>query len=291
MNYDILRSFRHSIDRRRVEDHVIEDAVQPLQSHLNLYFYDNQYADRKSFVFGSFRRGTAIPEFSHIDLFYILPEKLRLHFAETAFDTSSLLSDLLNQIFNGTRWTALYDPSSMTFSVPETQPWPTRIKFGFKIDEHRFLATPPKWTGSNGIFQPFIADATFRSANFHSNRNLEILTKTARYWVHTNHVPMSGFLIDCLAMTFIRSSPYRNLSINYHDCLLRDFFFFLSQAERHQESWLIEGSEEQVYRTGQFEDRAQHAYLLVENMIANSALRHDEIARNALSRLVGGVSV
>lgn len=97
-------------------------------------------------------------------------------------------------------------------------------------------------------------------------------------------------MIDCLAMTFIRSSPYRKLSANYHDCLLRDFFFFLSQAEPHQESWPIEGSDDLVYRTGQFEDLAQHAYLLVESMIANSALRHDEIARNALSRLVGGVS-
>lgn len=287
MDYDLLREFRDSIENLKIEEFMIDAAIDPIRSHLNTYFYDTTHIDRKTQIYGSFFRGTAIAEFGQINVLYILPDNLRAHISTRQPDAHSWMTDLLRIIFAGTPWPVEFDEVSKTYLISKTGSWPIRLKPVFFLDYDRFATLEVLNNQNTHVFRPFIAEQRFRAINLSSNRNLEILAKTARYWVRENKVALGGFLIDCLAMSFMQTSPYRRFSNRYQDCLLRDFFFYLSNLEPHQDSWIIDGTAESVNRTGIFEPAAARAYHLVERMIANSIIRQDNEARAALRTIIG----
>jgi hypothetical protein len=287
MYNDLLREFRESVENQKIEDFMIESVIDPIRSHLNLYFYSTKHIDRKTQIYGSFYRGTAIVEFGVIDILYILPDNLRSHISLRQSDAYTWTAHLLRQIFSGTQWSIEFDEISNSFLISGTSSWPIRLKPVFFLNDDRFATLELLSASSTQVFKPFVAEGHFRAMNFNSNRNLEVLAKAVRYWVHANNVPLGGFLIDCLAMSFMKTSPYRRFSSRYQDCLLREFFFYLSNIDRHQKSWIIEGTTERVYRTGVFEPAAEKAYHLAERMIANSIIRHDTEAQAALRTIVG----
>lgn len=291
MNFDILQTFREKIEQQKIEDYALEAAIDPVRSHLNTYFYETKYVNQKSKIFGSFLRGTAVQGLNTLDLLYVLPEHLRLHIAQTDGRGYFWLSDLLDRVFAGSGWVTAPDIQSHSFVVRNASPWPIKLMPVFQLSDELYLTLPISQHDGGVFFRPFLIDAAFRTQNLNSNRNLEILVKTVRYWVATNIVPMSGFLIDCLAMEFMTGSPYRRFSSEYHDCILRDFFRYLSELEPQQESWTIPGANSRVYRTGNFEKQALQAYHLAERMIANTLLRQDGEAKFALRRLVGDVAI
>lgn len=287
MDYDVLRELREIVENQKIEEFMIDAVLDPIRSHLNLYFYNTKHIDRKSHIYGSFYRGTAIAEYAEINVLYILPDNLRTHISPSQTNANPWMADLLRQIFSGTQWTVEFHEISKTFLISGTHSWPVRLKPVFFLNDDRFATLELLSTSNTQVFKPFIAENSFRAVNMYSNRNLEVLAKATRYWVHANKVPLGGFLIDCLAMAFMQTSPYRRFSSLYQDCLLRDFFYFLANSEPHQESWIIYGTNERVYRTGVFEPAAEKAYHLAERMIAHSIIRHDTEARAALRTIIG----
>jgi len=287
MANDALKYFRFRMLDQIPELEELEIQLESLISHLNTYFYDSKsgYENRK--IFGSYLRRTALSPQSAIDLLYILPHDLLRYIDGSGSQSESRILDLFIQIFRDTPWHVALE--SLTGTVRVKADYKTSIKIWpvFEARHQEYFRMHTSNWNAFGSFRPHSLDQIFANENDMSGQNLLLLCRSIRHWAAQNQVTMSGFLIDCLATDFIRTSPYRKFSNAYQDCLLRDFFFYLSKIDPKQESWDISGTQEYVYRSGYFEKQAEDAYHAVERLIANSLIHHDDEVRIVMRHLIG----
>ena len=82
----------------------------------------------------------------------------------------------------------------------------------------------------------------------------------ARAWKRTWTVPIGGLLVDTFAHNFLGNWKYRDKSYIYYDWMSRDFFSYLMDQVPTQTYWLAPGSNQYVWRTGDFEYKAKRCY-------------------------------
>jgi hypothetical protein len=92
--------------------------------------------------------------------------------------------------------------------------------------------------------------------------SLRDLCRIARAWKNKHGVPMSGLLIDTLAHNFLRDrSEYHSIGTSAYDCMVRDFFEFLSDEDDH-EFYSAIGSGQRVRVKKRFQSKARKAFKL-----------------------------
>ena len=138
-------------------------------------------------------------------------------------------------------------------------------------------------------FDPLLAMDAFRRLDPVERDNVRMTARLARVWRHVQSVPISGILIDLLALDHVAASPYRLKPPRFQDCLLRDFFRYLALCEPSQEWWPVPGSSEMVLRTGSFELKAAAAHCLAEQAIDFAADRDDRFARMNWNFILGAL--
>lgn len=74
----------------------------------------------------------------------------------------------------------------------------------------------------------------------------------ARAWKSYWGVDMGGLLIDTLAYRFLSEWSNNEKSFHYYDWMSRDFFKFLSEQREDRKYWFAPGSNQQVYKRGNF---------------------------------------
>ncbi|SEQ44836.1 hypothetical protein SAMN05216362_11419 [Piscibacillus halophilus] len=71
---------------------------------------------------------------------------------------------------------------------------------------------------------------------------------------------MSGILIDTLVYIFLKNWEYKDKSFVYYDWLSRDFFKYLKEIDSNKLYWLAPGSNRYVWKSGNFQYKANQAY-------------------------------
>jgi hypothetical protein len=71
---------------------------------------------------------------------------------------------------------------------------------------------------------------------------------------------MGGLLIDTLVYNFMADWEYNSKSFMWYDWMTRDFLKYLYDQDRNQSYWHAPGSNQLVYRLGNFEYKAGQAY-------------------------------
>ncbi|WP_082545119.1 SMODS domain-containing nucleotidyltransferase [Sphingopyxis sp. Root1497] len=120
-----------------------------------------------------------------------------------------------------------------------------------------------------------------------ANGNLKAICRMARIWRDRHNVPMSGMLIDTLAFQFIAGWAYKDKSFLYHDFLVRDFLFYLSQIDTAQTYWRAPGSGSYVWKKGNFQARAASAYDTAVSAIKHETDGYPMTARNKWREIFG----
>lgn len=109
----------------------------------------------------------------------------------------------------------------------------------------------------------------------------------ARAWKRNWSVPMGGLLIDTLAYNFLEGWQYRDKSFVYYDWMSRDFFSLLMNQKSDQVYWLAPGSNQFVWRKGDFEYKAKRCFNISLEAIEADRTGH-EYTRNQKWREVYG---
>ena len=84
----------------------------------------------------------------------------------------------------------------------------------------------------------------------------------ARAWKDCWNVPMGGLLIDTLAYNFLSNWQHRDKSYLYYDFMTRDFFECLKDLNKTQTYWFAPGSNQYVWKKGDFQYKALRCYNL-----------------------------
>ena len=272
-----FQTFNSNLTVNNVSD--ISSRYKAITKRLNLDFWSSDSDIYHSFYVGSYGRGTAIRYFHDLDVLFRLSDS---YYTQYNSYLTNGQSALLQAVRNSVRKTYPNTEVSGDGQV-------VVVRFS---DEMRFEILPAfnnisgnytypnannggSWKSCNPLAEIDAIDETDKNCNY----NLKYLCRMTRAWKRYWDVPIGGYLIDTLANAFIKNWVFRDKSFFYYDFMSRDFFDFLANQDSNKLYWLAPGSNQYVYRKGNFEYKARQCCNL-----AKEAIKYESDGYSASSR-------
>lgn len=276
---DNFRAFRanYLIPSTTMSD--ISRRYRRLTRQLNTDFWETTSETAHSLYVGSYGRDTAANGVSDVDMIFSLPWSVYTKYNGYTYNGQSALLQAVRTSIANTYPSTYVGGDGQVVVVSFSDGMVFEVLPAF---EHGAGFTFPD-SNSGGSWRncdPRAEMSAFSARNrVTANGNLKALARMARVWRDYHGVGLSGMLIDTLAYEFIATWEYRQNSYMYHDWMMRDFFFYLSQIPTTRTRWNAPGSNAHVHRTGYFYKASSDAYQL-----ALSAINHEANARPATAR-------
>jgi hypothetical protein len=253
----------------------------------NLDFYNIESDASHSIYTGSYGRDTAINGASDVDMLFWLPSSDYTRFNNYQGNgQSALLQEFRNSISN-TYPSSEVSGDGQVVVVVFTDGLTFEIAPGFELKDGGFRCP---YSGDGGRWYDTYPrqerdEITVKNSTW--NGNLKRLAQMARAWKDQWAVPMSGLLIDTLAHNFLRDWAHKDKSYLYYDWISRDFFEYLKNQNQDQSYWYAPGSNQLVYRKGNFEYKALRCYNISIEAI-EAERKGNEYTRNQKWREIYG---
>lgn len=265
----------------------ISYRYQRITRQLNTDFYGYANDTYHSIYTGSYGRDTAIEGFSDLDMLFWLPPGDFSRFDRYAGNGQSALLQEVRASIKKTYPNTEASGDGQVVVVSFDDGMRFEIAPGFEQSDARFKCPNSNSGGSWYITDPRSEQAAVNKKNSEWNWNLKRLARMARAWKRTWSVPIGGLLIDALAHNFLSGWQYRDKSYVYYDWMSRDFFSYLMNQDTAQSYWLAPGSNQYVWRKGDFEYKAKRCYNISLEAIESDGKGH-EYTRNQKWREIYG---
>jgi Second Messenger Oligonucleotide or Dinucleotide Synthetase domain len=231
-----------------------------ITKQLNKDFYNSESELTHSLYVGSYGRGTDIVT-SDIDMIFQLPYSTYTQYnAYTSNGQSALLQAVKTSIEKTYKSSMKADGQVIVISFTDNITF--ELVPAFLNNDDSFTFPDSNNGGSWKTTNPKPEIKEIREKNILWNKNLKRLCRMIRAWKYNCNVPIGGLLIDTLAYKFMTNYAYKDKSYLYYDFISRDFFKYLSEQNSEQNYWLSLGSNQYVWRKGNFEYKAKQAYNL-----------------------------
>ena len=231
-----------------------------ITKQLNKDFYNSESELTHSLYVGSYGRGTDIVT-SDIDMIFQLPYSTYTQYnAYTSNGQSALLQAVKTSIEKTYKSSMKADGQVIVISFTDNITF--ELVPAFLNTDDSFTFPDSNNGGSYKTTNPKPEIKEIREKNILWNKNLKRLCRMIRAWKYNCNVPIGGLLIDTLAYKFMTNYAYKDKSYLYYDFISRDFFKYLSEQNSEQNYWLSPGSNQYVWRKGNFEYKAKQAYNL-----------------------------
>ncbi len=262
------------------------EIVAPVIKHLDMrYWAGNQDFSRISLL-GSWQRGTAVLGLSDFNIAYEMPKKDLPDFSQMGSGRDLFLEGFHREVLKAFPSAERHDSRhSVTVPLSKGRVVDVRPFFWMKSGD---MGYPDLTLFSNWHrFEPMVACDALLRLDPMERENVLMICRVARIWRAVHSVPLSGVLIDALALQFIAKAAHRRKPSKYQDCLMRDFFGFIADQDPEADWWTIPGAEEPVLRSGRFEELAASAHRVAQYAIEQAASRQEKSARAAWRYLLG----
>ncbi len=237
----------------------IRNRYKAITKRLNQDSRSSSSETSNSLYVGSYGRDTGIFT-SDIDMLFILPSELYSKYDNYVYNgQSTLLQDVKTSISNTYPNTSLKGDGQVVI-----------VEFGDDIifevvpcfinNANTFTFPNSNGGGSWKTTNPKPEIQEIKNENARCNKNLKRLCRMTRAWKEKWSVSIGGLLIDTLAYNFLTNWEHKNESYLYYDYMVRDFFEYLKNQNTNQKYWLAVGSNQQVYRGGNFEYKALRCF-------------------------------
>lgn len=236
---------------------------------LNGDFWEASSAGAHYFYVGSYGRDTAIRSFHDVDLLFQLPQALRARYdAHAGNGQSALLQAVRGSLLRTFPQTKIGGDGQVVV-VRFRDEMRFEVLPAFKNPDGAYAHPDSNGGGTWRVTNPKPEIEAVSALDAACNSNLKRLCRLARAWRRTWSVPISGWLLDALIVSFLKTHRYRAKPHSHYARLCCDLFNFLSQQGERQ-YWLAPGSRQRVPRDGAFEFKAKRCHLL-----AIKALKHE----------------
>lgn len=246
----------------RITDSVANDIsyrYKRITKQLNLDFWNSDSETEHSIYVGSYGRNTAI-HVSDIDMLFRLPyhiyEQYNSHVSNGQSDLLQSVRESIKKTYSVTNIGA----DGQIIEVPFTDGIVFEVVPAFVNKDDSYTFPDSNNGGKWRVTNPKPEIKAIREANENWNYNLKRLCRMARVWKDEWSVPMGGLLVDTLAYNFLGNWKYRNESYLYYDWMVRDFFEYVKNQDQQKKYWLAPGSNQYVWRKGDFEYKALRCY-------------------------------
>jgi len=241
---------------------VISSRCKAITQRLNKDYYGYDSDIYHSFYGGSFGRGTAINSTSDVDLLFELPSSVYHQYDNYSGNGQSALLQAVKNSIKQTYASSEVGADGQVVVVSFSDGIVFEVLPVFLNTSNSYTFPDSNDGGSWKTTNPKPEIKAIQDMDISCNENLKRLCKMMRSWKIQWNVPIRGLLIDTLAYNFISSWGSRDKSYLYYDWLSRDFLYYLNQRDANQSYWLAPGSNQYVWRSGNFEYKAGQCYNL-----------------------------
>lgn len=238
----------------------ISTRYKAITNRLNSDFWNDPSDSLFSRYVGSFGRNTSIKNESDIDMIFVLPAHLKAIYENYTYNGQSALLQAVSKSIQKTYSASKVGADGQVVSVTFTDGVNFEVMPAFENSDHSYTFPDANSNGSWRKTDPHPEINKINEEDPKLNYNLKNLCKMTRAWKGFCAVPMGGLLIDTLAYNFLKSWAHRNESYFYYDLMARDFFEYLKNQNETQTYWYALGSNQLIYRNGNFEYKAKLAY-------------------------------
>lgn len=284
----IANKFENLVKNTRTNNHdTVSERYKRITKRINLDFRGIDSDLSYSRYVGSYGRATAIKGFSDVDMLVQLPYETYSKYNQYAGNGQSAL---LQAVRNSIRKT-----------YPNTDVGGDGQVVVIKFSDGMMFEVVPAFINKDGISYTYPDSNTggrwrtcnpvaeinaINQLNNQYNKNVKYLVRIMKAWRNENNVPISGMLLETLAMNFLIQYEYANKSYFYYDWMVRDFLKYLSQQNPEQSYWKAHGSGQQVWRKDNFEYKAKQGYLRAVEAIEDEE-KYPSLANNTWRKIFG----
>lgn len=238
----------------------ISNRYKAITKRLNIDFWNNFSDTSHSLYVGSYGRGTAIRGFSDLDMIFQLSYDVYVQYNNHIFNgQSALLQAVKNSILNTYSSTSVGgDGQVVVVNFSDGNFF--EVVPAFINKDNSFTFPDSNNGGKWKVTNPLPEISAIANVDKACSGNLKWLCRMMRAWKNKWNVPMGGLLIDTLAHNFIKAWKYMDKSYTYYDWMCRDFFSYMANQNPKQYFWYAPGSNQLVWRRGNFEYRAKRCY-------------------------------
>lgn len=237
----------------------IQTRYHQITKRINLDYWNSSSETAHSLYVGSYGRGTEIWT-SDIDITVQLPYETYVKFNNYSQNGQSALLQEVKGVLQKTYSTSHIKGDGQVIGINFSDGINFEIVPAFLNKDGSYTYPDTNNGGSWKTTDPKKEIDAMNTRNNNTNKNLKRLCRMARAWKEKCNVPMSGILIDTLAYKFINDWSYKDKSYLYYDFMSRDFFEYLKDLDEEQEYWLAPGSQRRVWKSDNFQSKANTAY-------------------------------
>lgn len=237
----------------------IQTRYHQITKRINIDYWNSTSETEHSLYVGSYGRGTEIWT-SDIDIIVRLPYETYVKFNNYSGNGQSALLQEVKGVLQKTYSTSYLKGDGQVIGINFSDGINFEIVPAFINEDGSYTCPDTNNGGSWKITDPKKEIDAMNSRNNDTNKNLKRLCRMTRAWKQKCNVSMSGILIDTLAYKFIDDWEYKDKSYLYYDYMSRDFFKYLKELDKDQSYWLAPGSSRRVWKTENFNSKAETAY-------------------------------
>lgn len=237
----------------------IQIRYHQITKRINIDYWNSTSETEHSLYVGSYGRGTEIWT-SDIDIIVRLPYETYVKFNNYSGNGQSALLQEVKGVLQKTYSTSYLKGDGQVIGINFSDGINFEIVPAFINEDGSYTYPDTNNGGSWKITDPKKEIDAMNSRNNDTNKNLKRLCRMTRAWKQKCNVSMSGILIDTLAYKFIDDWEYKDKSYLYYDYMSRDFFKYLKELDKDQNYWLAPGSSRRVWKTENFNSKAETAY-------------------------------
>lgn len=258
-----------------------------ITKQLNIEFWNLDNDTCFSRYVGSYGRGTAIYDISDVDMIFELPGHLKSQYSNHKYNGQAALLQRVRQAISSTYPLSYIGADGQVVKVEFSDNIYFEVVTSFENSDGSFTHPDSndggKWRKTNP--KPEIEAISLGDSAW--NGNLKRLCRMARIWKEVWNVPMVGLLIDTLAFRFLYDWKYKNELYLYYDWMSRDFFKYLSEQNPDQLYWYAIGSNQHIFRIGNFEYKAKRCYNISLEAIAKQGEGYEWSSRQKWREIYG----
>lgn len=238
---------------------IVANQFKVVTRQINLDFWGIDSETENSRLVGSYGRDTAIRGINDIDIAVELPAALFLKYEQhPANGPAALLQAVQNSLqkvfpqaqLSGDNRTIVLDYPDLEFEVLPV----------FLQEDRSYLYPQATRRGQWRRLKLLAEIEAIAAEDQKYQGKVKHLTKMMRAWKTVNQVPISGLLLETLAMDFLAGWPQNQATLACYGQMTQDFLAFLAEQDLNQKHWLAKGSEQFVYRIGTFEPQAKASF-------------------------------
>lgn len=266
----------------------ISRRYKRITKQLNKDFWNTESEHAHSLYVGSYGRDTAANGVSDLDVAFTLPNSVYHKYDAYQTNGQSALLQAVKTSIGNTYANSYIGGDGQVVALNFTDGIRFEILPVFVNASDTFTFPDSNGGGCWKTCDPRKEMRYFAARDTNTaNGNLKALGRMMRIWRDRHNVPISGMLIDTLAYQFIATWAERDKSYLYHDWLVRDFLYYLSQIPTGQTYWRAPGSESFVFKKGNFQKQAAASYADAVSAITHEANKRPITARNKWREVFG----